>query len=72
MSEPITPAVEIRRDDRGDVDEVVASGVSVHLERMRDDGWSLVLGSTCAIWRFWIDRKGKRVEVSHHDIERLP
>jgi len=40
--ETVSPT--IRRDDEGEVDEVVARGADVHLERMSAGGWSLIIG----------------------------
>ena len=48
-------AIELRYDDAGELDEVCASDATVHLERMDDDVWSLIL-----------EKPGQRVALTIH------
>ena len=41
---PLAMTHEVRLDDEGRIDEVVADDCHVHLERTRDGEWSLILG----------------------------
>ena len=46
---PDAPTLEIRRNDDGTLDEIVATGASVHLEQMGGNHWwmSIEAGSRC-------------------------
>lgn len=66
-----TPSFELRRDDKGEPDDIVATGVeSVHIERMSRDGWfiglSLADGSYHQLWLGSQNRRA-RVDVRHHE-----
>lgn len=39
-----SPAVEIRRNDDGSVDEIVAKGCDVHIEQLRKTAWFMQIG----------------------------
>jgi hypothetical protein len=58
------PRAIIRPDDTGAIDEVVIDCTNIHLERMSDDCWCLIVdrGTQQAI--FDICRKGKEVLVT--------
>lgn len=56
--------LEIRRNDDGTIDEVVADGVSVHLEQMSTDGWFLGIDAPDGrYWQFWLGAKNSRSAV---------
>lgn len=60
--------LEIRHNDDGTIDEIVASGVSVHIEQMSDDGWFIGIDAPDGrYWQFWMGAKNRRsaVEVRH-------
>lgn len=61
-------AVEVRKNDDGLIDEIVASGCSCHIEQMSSDGWFLgITGHDGSYWQFWLGSKNRRsaVEVRH-------
>lgn len=60
-----SPAVEIRRNDDGSVDEIVAKGCDVHIEQMDAPHWFMQIGQeTFSIW--CVRAKGRwSVEISH-------
>lgn len=61
-------SVEIRRDDRGRIDEIVAQNASVHLERMDKDCWFLIVeGSNGIAEAVWLRRDNRRVDISLHE-----
>lgn len=55
-----SPAVEIRRNDDGSIDEIVAKGCDVHIEQMNFQTWWMQIGrevfSITAV---------KRIEIEH-------
>lgn len=53
------PVVEVRYDDHRKVDEIVASDCSVHLERMSNDSWCLIIETAQSRSHFSIGRRGK-------------
>lgn len=56
--------LEVRYDDDRKVDEIVASDCTVHLERMGDDHWCLIIETASTRGHFTIRRKNKtRVET---------
>ena len=61
--------IEIRKQD-GAIDEVVASGVSVHLERCRSDMWFLDImredGSSLAIW-LSVEKRSIRISTEERE-----
>lgn len=57
--------IEIRRPS-GAIDGIVAHGCDVHLERMGDDMWSLVVREGGQEWRFWLAREGRTVVTTQH------
>lgn len=60
--------VEIRRDDNGEIDEIVAENASVHLERMDSDAWFLVVyGQDGKGEAIWLRREKRSVNVTHHE-----
>ena len=55
---------ELRRNDFGAIDEVVAENCSVHLERMMDDLWFLdITDRDGAETRLWIGSRSGRAAV---------
>jgi hypothetical protein len=65
------PAVEIRPNDDGTIDEIVAKGCDIHIEQMSDDGWFMgVEGKDGSYWQFWLGSKNRRsaVEVRHTEM----
>ena len=60
--------LEIRFDDAGAIDEIVAVGCAIHIEQMSDDGWFLLIEDRKGgEHRFWLGSKNRRahVEVRH-------
>lgn len=65
------PAVEIRPDSKGEIDDIIANGCALHIERMSDDGWYLGIdGADGSHWQFWLGAKNRRshVEVRHTEM----
>lgn len=64
-AQPPTPsAIEVRRDDSGEVDEIVARAADVHLERMDDDAWCLIVSEPGQPTRgVWVSLYRKKREV---------
>lgn len=62
--------VEIRRNDDGSIDEIIAHGANLHIEQMSDDGWFMGLevpdGSS---WDFWFGAKNGRSAVEFRHME---
>lgn len=61
-------SVEVRRNEDGSIDEVVATGCNFHIEQMTAHGWSFVIeASDGSYWQFWLGAKNGRshVEVLH-------
>ncbi|WP_420104522.1 hypothetical protein [Bosea sp. (in: a-proteobacteria)] len=61
------PHVEIRRNDDGLIDEMIAKGVTVHLEQMEAGAWFLGLDAGEKTWQFWLRAKNAktRVDIYH-------
>lgn len=65
------PPVEIRPDDKGGIDEIVAKNCTVHVERMDAGLWYLgVTASDGSLWQFWFGSANRRtrVDFSHHEM----
>lgn len=65
-------AIEVRFDDERKVDEIVGQSCAVHLERLGDDTWSLILETPKGRGHFNIFRKGKLVEVNIYEVDMRP
>ena len=66
-------AVEIRSDDDGSIDEIIAKGCSVHIERMSNDGWFMGIDATDgSYWQFWFGSKNLRSHVEFRHTEMVP
>lgn len=49
------PAVKIRKNDDGKIDEIVAEDCFLHIEQMTDDGWFIdITGKDGSHWQFWV------------------
>jgi len=61
--------VEIRRNDDGTIDEVVACGAKVHLEQMDKGSWYLGIYSGAGeAWQFWLyTNKPDRTVIAIND-----
>lgn len=60
-------AVIVRRNETG-IDEIVADGASIHIERMSGHGWFIGIDAKDgSYWQFWLGAKNMRsaVEVRH-------
>ena len=67
------PPVEIRRNDDGSIDEIIASGCSVHIEQMSDDGWFMgIEAADGSYWQFWFGAKNMRSHVGFRHTEMMP
>ena len=67
-----TTPVEIRLNDDGSIDEVVAHRADIHIEQMTDHGWYIgINASDKSYWQFWIGAKNMRshVEVRHTETD---
>jgi hypothetical protein len=61
--------VEIRDDDMGRLDEIIAHGCTVHVERMNKNSWFLgITASDGSYWQFWFGAEGRRVECQHREM----
>lgn len=63
-------SITIRRDDSGCIDEIVAQGCDVQIERLSDSDWHLsITTSDGTIEQFWFGSKtGRaRVDVRHQE-----
>lgn len=55
---------DIRHDDSGAIDEVVARGADVHIERMSTHGWFVCITETDgAELRLWLGSRNGRAAV---------
>jgi len=66
------PAVEIRPNDDGSIDEIIAKNCAIHIEQMSIDGWVMsITGSDGSRWYFWLGSKDResQVEVLHTKTE---
>jgi len=67
------PAVEIRPDDSGAIDEIIAKGCMLHIERMTGDGWYLGIdASDGSYWQFWFGSKNRKSHVEFRHTEMTP
>lgn len=56
--------VEIRRNDDGSIDEIIAKGANVHIEQMSADGWYMGIDMPDGShWQFWFGSKNRRSAV---------
>lgn len=70
LAQAVEAKVEIRRNDDGTIDEVVASGSSVHLEQLDKGSWYLGIYSAAgAAWQFWLstDKPGRTGITINHE-----
>lgn len=67
-------SVEIRPDDKGAIDEIVARNSRVlHIERLSDDGWFLGIdASDGSYWQFWFGSKNRKAHVEFRHTETSP
>lgn len=64
--------IEIRRDDKGGIDEIFGHGVIAHMERMDKGSWFLILTRPDQTQEaFWLNGKGK-VEFTLHEHRTAP
>lgn len=64
--------VEIRRDEKGGIDEIVGHGVIAHMERLGNGSWFLVMTRPDQTQEaFWLNGKG-RVEFTSHEHRAAP
>lgn len=63
-------SVEIRKNDDGSIDEVIANGCAIHLEQMDKNAWYLGIdASDGSHWQFWMGANGNcRVVVRHTEM----
>lgn len=67
------PAVEIRRDSRDAIDEIVAKGCTIHIEQMSADGWFLGIDAADgSYWQFWFGSKNRKAAVEFRHTEMTP
>jgi hypothetical protein len=67
------PAVEIRKNADGTIDEIVAKGADLHIEQMSDDGWYMGMEMPDgSYWQFWIGSKNRRSSVVVRHTEMMP
>lgn len=66
----MSDAVEIRRNEDGSIDEIVAKAATLHIEQMSGDCWFLgISAEDGSYWQFWLAAKNGRsaVEVRHYE-----
>lgn len=70
----MTALVEIRRNDDGSIDEIVAKGCDLHIEQMSNDGWFIgVAASDGGFYsQFWMGAKNRRSHVEVRHTETIP
>lgn len=65
--------VEVRRNPDGTIDEIIATGCTIHIEQMSGDSWFMSLdppdGSQ---WRFWLGAKNQKSAVVFRHDETIP
>jgi len=63
-------SVEIRKNDDGSIDEVIANGCAIHLEQMDKNAWYLGIdASDGSHWQFWMGANGNcHVMVRHTEM----
>jgi len=60
-------SVEIRKNDDGSIDEVIANGCAIHLEQMDKNAWYLGIdASDGSHWQFWMGANGNCHVVVRH------
>lgn len=67
------PSFEIRNDDKGKIDEVIASDCFVHIERMRGD--CFYVGITMPnghLHQLWIESDNGRSRIGFGHYESVP
>ncbi len=67
----LMPAVEIRKNDDGSIDEIIAEGCDLHIEQMTGHGWYIgITGKDGSYWQFWLGAKNLKshVEVRHAEM----
>ena len=67
--------VEIRPNDDGSIDEIVARGCNLHIEQMSNDGWYMEIEtSDGSYWQFWFGSKNRKshVEFRHTETTQAP
>lgn len=68
----IKPAVEIRANDDGSIDEIVAHGCGLHIEQMSADGWFMGIdASDGSYWQFWFGSKNRKAHVEFRHTETV-
>ena len=66
-------AVEIRPDDSGAVDEIVAKNAGIHIERMSNHGWYIgIEAADGSYWQFSLGAKNMRSTVEVRHTETIP
>jgi hypothetical protein len=66
-------AVEIRPNDDGSIDEIVATGCNLHIEQMSDDAWYMgITARDGSYWQFWFGSKNRRSAVEFRHTETSP
>lgn len=67
------PAVEIRKNKDGTIDEIVAKDCFLHIEQMSTDGWYLGIdGHDGSYWQFWLGARNYRSAVDVRHTETVP
>lgn len=62
--------VEIRPNDDGSIDEIVAHGCNLHIEQMSDSNWYMgIEASDGSYWQFWFGAKNQKSHVVFHHTE---
>ena len=66
-------AVIIRKDSKGELDEIVARNAMIHIEQMSADGWYIGIdGSDGSYHQFWLGAKNGRAAVVMRHTESTP
>lgn len=64
------PSIEIRPDDKGAIDEIVAKRCDVHVERMSDSGWFMGLTAANGDYhQFWFGAANVKTKVEFRHTE---
>lgn len=67
------PAVEIRKNPDGSIDEIVAKDCAIHVEQMDNSGWYMGIdGPDGSYWQFWFGAKNRRSHVEFRHTEMMP
>ena len=67
------PSIEIRPDDKGAIDEIVAKSCDVHVERMSDSGWFMGLTAANGDYhQFWFGAANVKTKVEFRRTETTP